>query len=338
MAILDIQRRAAQIGRIRIGNQVPSGKFNTDGSPKMRPAKLGAFRLTTSSEYAAKATADLLGGAAQRWEGAPTAGQWEVFTDRDQMSVMIPPSPTAVDSWYEMWTAAGCTRRCDGHVEQKSGQDCLCPADQALRSAQAKAGRACRMTTRVNVLIPDLPGVGQWMLESHGYYAAVELSGTAELLAQASARGLVIPAVLRIEQRERRIPRPDQAPLVNKFAVPVLEVLATLREITAAAESGQRALSASMPPAIEPVRVAISAGQPAAVVAELHDGSEPAQVLASRALCVHNDVELRQVWEDANEAGLLEEWVTVPHYDELICLGDVIKERKQDFETRGGNA
>lgn len=334
MAILDLQKRAATIGRIRIGNQVPTGKVK-DGKPVMRPAKLGAFRLTTSSEYAARAVADLLGGAAQRWESAPTAGQWEVFTDRDQVSVMIPPSATAVDSWYELWTAAGCVRRCDGQAEQKSGQGCLCPADQTLRATQAKQGRACRMTTRVNVLVPDLPGVGQWMLESHGYYAAVELAGTAELLAHASARGLIIPAVLRIEQRETRIPRGDQAPEVRKYPVPVLEVLATLREITAAAESGQRALSASMPPAIEPARAALGAGPDMPAPAASPEAPAPAQLLADRALCVRDVPELRKLWQEANGARLLDEWVTVPHYQELVSLSDVISERNQDFENRG---
>jgi hypothetical protein len=42
----------------------------------------------------------------------------------------------------------------------------------------------CKITTRVNVMLRDVAALGQWLLISKGYYAAVELPPAAELLAQ----------------------------------------------------------------------------------------------------------------------------------------------------------
>jgi hypothetical protein len=45
--------------------------------------------------------------------------------------------------------------------------------------------RQCAITTRVNVMLRDVPALGQWLLVSKGYHAAVTLPPAAELLAQA---------------------------------------------------------------------------------------------------------------------------------------------------------
>jgi hypothetical protein len=339
MGILSLQKQVGQIGRIRLGHTVAG--TTKGGKHYTRPAKLESFRFTTHSEFAAHAVADLLGGEPRRWTrqaGAPREGMWEVFTERDQVNVTVPPGPRAVDSWYELWQPGMCVRRCDGETEQLSGEACLCPADQDVRARLAGKGEACRMTTRINVMIPDLPGIGLWMLESHGFYAATEMTGVAELLAGVGQSGVMIPALLRIEQRERRIYRGrDQESETRKFPVPVLEVLATMREIAGAAASGQRALA--LPPPVAPVKAAIGAG-PAPAAAEAPAAAAPAptdqesiaQALADRALCATDDQELRAIWEEARP--VLDEWVSVPHYEELISLSDVIKERKHDFDTR----
>jgi hypothetical protein len=214
----------------------------------------------------------------------------------------------------------------------------LCPADQDVRARLAGKGEACRMTTRVRVMIPDLPGIGVWMLESHGYYAATELTGVAEMIAAAGQNGVLVPARIRIEQRERRIYRGEGVdPETRKYPVPVLEVLSTMREIAAAAESGQRAVLA-LPPATAPAKAAIASGRASESTApptgQPAEGPSPAQQLADRALCANTDQELRQVWLDAEAQSLFDEWVSVPHYQELISLSHVITERKQDFDGR----
>jgi hypothetical protein len=328
VGILTLQREAGQIGRIRLGSKV-SG-VSGSGKSYTRPGKLDNFRFTTHSEFAARAVAELLGGTPQPWKDAPSAGQWEVFTDRSEVNVIVPPGPKAVDSWYEMWQPAMCVRRCDGVTEQKTNHPCLCPSDVDARAAAAAKGNACRMTTRVNVMIPDLPGIGVWMLESHGFYAATEMTGVAEMLATAGANGVQIPARLRIEQRERRVYRgPDVAPETKKFPVPVLEVLATLREIAGAAANGQRAIGSSLPPETVPVRAAIAASVPApAAIA-----ATGAQSFMDRASAATSTPQLREIWKNASEAQVMDEFVTVPGSDVMEMLSEALQQRAADLEA-----
>ena len=50
MPIIDMQRRLAETGRIRIGQQVAATK--RDGTPTTRPSKLETFRITSANEKA----------------------------------------------------------------------------------------------------------------------------------------------------------------------------------------------------------------------------------------------------------------------------------------------
>jgi hypothetical protein len=210
MPILDLQRRLREAGRIRIGVQAP-----VQGKPgKMRPAKLSTFRLTSQDEVAVKEAARLFGGVPQRWEGAPTGEQWEVITEASVMPVVVPPAATVFSQWYESWAAGGCARRCDGLTEMLSEQPCLCAAEDE---------RTCTPHTRLNMILRDLPGIGVWRLETSGWYAATELAGTVEVISAAATRGQLLPAVLRLE--ERQVKRAGEG--VKKFAVPVLDIAMT---------------------------------------------------------------------------------------------------------------
>lgn len=215
MPIVDMQIRMRELGRIRTGNQVAVG----DG--RKRPAKLETFRLTSASESLMAAAAELYGGKVVPWD-SPSGKQFEVITTTDVLSIVIPPGQ-ALSQWYELWTGGGCQRRCDGLVETLSDQPCLCPSDSTERREQAAAGNACKPTTRLNVLLPDLPDLGLFRLESHGYYAAVELAGAAQFLSMASAAGMNIPARLRLEQREKKVPGQP----TNRYSVPVIEFTTT---------------------------------------------------------------------------------------------------------------
>lgn len=209
MPILTLQRRLREAGRIRIGQQVPTA----DGK-KMRPAKLERFRLTSADETAIAAAAELYGGQPHVWDGAPVGTVWELFTETTAMPVVIPPAASAFSQYMEAWSGGGCVRRCDGEVELLSDVPCLC---------EAEPEPLCKPTTRLSVILRDLPGLGVWRVESHGYYAATELAGTVEVCLQAATRGQLLPAVLRLEQRQ--VKRHGE-PLRN-FAVPVLDIQVT---------------------------------------------------------------------------------------------------------------
>lgn len=207
MRILDLQRRLREVGRIRIGEQVATS------NGKSRPKKLETFRLTSRDQMVIEAAAEQWGGTAQKWEGAPTEDQWEVFTDTASLSVIVPPGDMSFSQAYEVWSAGGCKVRCDGRWDHIADKACHCDPEN----------RACDIHTRLSVILPDLPGIGVWRLDTQGYYAAVELGGIVDLVSSHSERGIMLPARLRLEQRT--VKRLDNGKVVTRnFAVPTLDV------------------------------------------------------------------------------------------------------------------
>jgi hypothetical protein len=221
MPIINLQRKLTEVGRIRLGAK----------SEKGAPTKLDKFRLTSKSRDALEAAAEVYGGTVKAWN-SPDGDAFELITTTNVLDVVVPPG-NALSQWYEMWSGAGCQRRCDGQTETIGNRPCLCPADQAQRSELSARGQACRPTTRLSVLLPKVKTVGIWRLESHGYFAATELAGIAELLQQVSATDRYLPATLRLEQRSAR-----RQGKLSRFAVPVLEVGATVQEAIEAVAGG----------------------------------------------------------------------------------------------------
>lgn len=222
-----LQRQMRQLGRIRIGQQVPAGKGRT------RPTKLETFRLTSRSRDLILAAAESLGGEVRPWQNGDT-DEWEVITETNVLDIVIAPGEP-VTQWMELWAAGGCIRRCDG-VTMTTGAPCACPRDQEQRRELAAKGEACKPTTRLTVLLPGVPDIGVWRLDSGGFYAAVELAGAADVLHQASEQGVFLPARLRLEQR--RVKRPGQPEHV--FPVPVIEFSFRMADVglLASGESG----------------------------------------------------------------------------------------------------
>ncbi len=206
MAIVDLQRRIMEAGRIRIGAQTAT---SNGGS---RPVKLETFRLTSADQRRIEQAAELFGGAPVEW-AAPAGRQWEVVTTTDALAVIVPPSEMAFSQHYEMWSAGGCQRRCDGVTESIGDRPCACDPDK----------RECAIHTRLSVMLRDLPGLGVWRIDTSGYYAAVELSGAVQVIQAAAGRGALLPARLRLEQRtvKRQV---DGKPQTRRFAVPVLDI------------------------------------------------------------------------------------------------------------------
>ena len=201
--IIDLQRRLAEAGRIRIGPQVATG------NGRKRPEKLTTFRLTSGDRTRIEQAAHLYGGTPEQWE-APAGPQWEVVTAADSLNVIVPPADMSFSQHYELWSGGGCQRRCDGRAESISDGPCICDPDK----------RECNIHTRLSVMLRDLPGLGVWRIDTSGYYAAVELQGAVEVVQLAAGRGQMLPARLRLEQR--MVKRVGQG--TRRFAVPVLDV------------------------------------------------------------------------------------------------------------------
>jgi len=200
MAIIGLQLSQAESGRIRLGMKVASGRGT-------RPAKLDRFRFTSPRKNLIEKIAELYGGAVEEWQPPRGAGQWQVITNATDIPVVVPPQDPAESQWLELWSAGGCQRRCDGQTEKISGQACMCDPDPARRD--------CKMHTRLRVMLEDVPGLGAWRVDTGSYYAATELPGIAQLLAQAQG---AIPGRLVLDQRT--VVRDGKT---KNFVVPVLD-------------------------------------------------------------------------------------------------------------------
>lgn len=229
MPIVDIQKQMREIGRIRTGNQV-----RAKNSDRMIPNKLATFRLTSPREALIAAAARVYGGEVHQWDN-DGALEFEVIIDADSMPIVVPPGQV-VSQWMELWSGGGCLRRCDGITNSIDGQPCgstpsqagqktipPCPQTVPERVAAANKGLACKTTTRLSVILPELPDLGVWRLESHGYNAAVHITGAANILAMATDRGMLIPARLRLEEHSKKVPGEG----TRKWYEPVIEFTET---------------------------------------------------------------------------------------------------------------
>lgn len=195
MAVLNLVRRAREIGRIRMG----------DKGAKGNPQRLEQFRLTSADRSLLEDAAQRYGGQVRPWKDQP--GQFELYITATELPCMV--APQEVSQWYELWSNGGCQRRCDGVQDSLSGGACVCDPEK----------RECKLTTRLSVMLHELPGMGVWRLETHGFYAATELPASAELLIELAKRGTYAPAAVAIEQRT--VKRDGQT---KRFPVPVLRI------------------------------------------------------------------------------------------------------------------
>jgi hypothetical protein len=202
--IINLQQSQTEVGRIRLGVKVKA----TNG--RERPAKLDRLRFTSPRKVLIEKIAELYGGPVEPWQPPRGNQQWQVTTNVTEVPVIVPPQDPADSQWYEMWSAGGCLRRCDGCTEMISKSACLCDADN----------RDCKLHTRLRVMLEDVPGLGAWRIDTGSYYAAVELPGVAALLAMAQG---AIPGRLVLDQRTVTRQVNGEAKTMN-FAVPTLHV------------------------------------------------------------------------------------------------------------------
>lgn len=195
--IIILQRQARELGRLRTGTF--NGKY---------PQRSETWVITSHSRDYIEAAAETWGGDVEEWkpQGAG-AKQWRVITEARAINAILPPGDPLSQA-YEAWTRGGCARRCDGQVEQLSDSPCFCLNQWGEDFHQIKPGRAleeqpCQMTTRLSVILPDLPDLGSWRVETKSYYSASELAATVDVLKGQLGAAAMVPVALRIEQRTR---------------------------------------------------------------------------------------------------------------------------------------
>jgi hypothetical protein len=182
--------------------------FGSNGRSK--PVKLDRLRFTSPRRVLIEQIQAQYGGKVEPWQPPRGNSQWQVITNTTEVPVLIPPQDPSDSQWYEMWSAGGCQRRCDGQMERLTQSACLCEP----------TARDCKIHTRLRVMLEEIPGLGAWRVDTGSYYAAVELPGIAQLLAMAQG---AIPGRLVLDQRTvtRQV---DGQPQTFNFVVPTLHV------------------------------------------------------------------------------------------------------------------
>ncbi|WP_338118670.1 hypothetical protein [Streptomyces cyaneofuscatus] len=276
--ILTMKRQAAELGRIRTGYSRPNPK--PDGKPI--PVRSKTFVLTSHSRDYVAAAADLYGGTVEQWTPqGQNVTQWRVITKATELRAILPQGDPLSQS-YEFWTGGGCSRRCDGVTENISGDPCVCLAKFGEDWHERSPKQVCRPTSRINVMLPDMPDLGYWRLESHSYYAADAMAGGLDTVLQATEGRSLMPVRMWIEQR--KVVRNGETK--NFPVVMLVPALPKLRH----ALSGPISTAAALDPASLD-RPAIEAGP--AVVPDY----------AAEARLCRTVEDARQVWHRANRAG-----------------------------------
>lgn len=207
--LIGVTPRVQEIGRIRMGEKSSRGF----------PTKLSTFRLTSNDRRVLEVAAELYGSqdgkGVQAWTDAPDEGQWQLTTAATELDVLIPRSLRSVSQAWELWQGGTCERRCDGANESIGGTACLCG------DARGSADEFCDVVTRLSVILPRIPGLGVWRLDSGGWHAATTIPATLEFLLGIDPRPLV-PAVLRAVPKSRKV-REDGKVTTHRWIQPSLD-------------------------------------------------------------------------------------------------------------------
>lgn len=277
---LVLQRRHAELGRIRLGAKGDRGQ----------PQKLSQFRITSPSQRYITDLAQLYGGEAREWDNNGKA-EWEVYTTATSIPVIAVKG--GLSQWMETWSGGGCVHRCDG---ERTVEGVLCEEDDTTVQVKVdgqwqtiRAHDVAKPTTRLSVMLPELEAIGVWRMESHGWNAAAEIPAVAEL---AQFVGDLVPANLHLV--ERRTIRDGRT---SRFVVPVLDLqigTARLKEIVAQASTGAGALEAA------PAQQAIEQRTQ-------EQASEPRPSYETYAASATSVDAVREMWQHAKEHGFLDD-------------------------------
>ncbi|WP_213451553.1 recombination directionality factor [Rhizomonospora bruguierae] len=300
--ILTLQRQARELGRLRMGWSEPyTDKY---GKEKRKPVKSTTWVLTTPQRAYLEPAVEAWGGQVEEWQPQGNGAKvWRIVTDTDAIDAILPPGDPLSQA-YEMWSRGGCQRRCDGETEQLSNKPCLCRAEFGDEFHLQKPEVVCRPHTRLNVVLPDMPDLGVWRVETHGFYAANEIAAAVDLIRHATGGTVAVPVRLRIEPRTR-----VAQGKTKQFLVLALEI----RGSTA----GQ--ILAGQPATVELEGTAQRRALEAAPAAA--NGTRPGPDFYHLAREARDGKTIRQLWTQANQAGALDQ-----------KLADFLKGRIADLE------
>lgn len=277
MAIIALQQRLREAGRIRIGEKVVTK------NGKLAPAKIDKFRFTSSDKRSMDSIAEVYGGEVHPWEDASVGTQWELYAETTTLDVIVPSIDLSFSQFYEQWSGGGCVRRCDGQTDLISDGPCVCNPEAP----------ECRPTTRLGVILSAVQGIGMWRLDTKGWNAATELKGAIELLRIVQDGGRMVPARLMLDQRQSKkdgktffyaVPTLDlnlSVATLTQTTQPQPELVSHVTPVDASREalpSVAEQVQQTLAPAPKPKRANAAASLPATGIRPPVRGTEPVSV------------------------------------------------------------
>ncbi len=214
----NIPGRMPRIGKISAGYMDAK---TTNGRTVTFPVKSRTLVFRCSDPDVLGEAQKIVGGTVSKSPNPRAEGVWRLISEATEIQVLIATDDRRdAPVRYEAWGACGKLRDCDGRtcrfaIDPKSGErqenvPCWC----ATQDLAAEDPEACRITTRLNLLIPlfaAIPGIGVWQLESRGRTTFEDLKGLRELFQRMALPGAMgAPVTLRVDIVRGRNPRTSE--------------------------------------------------------------------------------------------------------------------------------
>ncbi len=236
MPVIDRQRQFRQLGMIRLGYSSPGR--NGGKTPK----RSDTIRLTSPDRFTLDSAAEVFGGTVADF---PQGDRDKFLLVTERTSIEIGVTRIDPTQWMEHWDGGTCKVRCDGetvHGPRGStliGRPCVCKIkypDTTDRYEAGKSRQACKIVTRINVIIPEIPDIGVWRMDTRGEHAADELImtiGIIQSILRANPKENIVPCVFALEWRKNV----DKQP----YPVPVIRLRQTYNEVVQQVLAGEQA-------------------------------------------------------------------------------------------------
>ncbi|MEW1845918.1 hypothetical protein AB0392_48890 [Nonomuraea angiospora] len=212
--IKDLQYRQRTLGKIRAGTYDDTGKG--------RPVRSDTFIITSPYQHFVEAAAAAYGTPVEEWQPQGSGGaQWRTVTDEIALDAILPPMPRSpLSRAYEKWGRGIIQRRCDGITLRHTDTPCVCKAQWGdLWWEKAPDRDRCKITARLNMMLPDIPDTGVWLFETHSFNAAMEIKAQVTLWRRAFGPETPIPFRLFLTWRRKPVKG-----IMTDFPVPAVEL------------------------------------------------------------------------------------------------------------------
>lgn len=247
--VADLDRRMPEAGRIRLGVKTERAMKSID-----------TFRFTSPYKDLIDKIAEMYGGVSKPWsdDRARIQDQHEVITDATEINIFLPQN--GLSQSYEMWTGGGRQRYCNGAICVIMGREdpeevaCLC---------HAKGVSECKLYTRLNVILPELPFKGVFRMETKGWNAGHEMPGMFDAIQLLHSTGNMVQATLGLEKRSD-----VKNGKKRKWVTPTIAIVESPHQILAG-HANVAAIAAGGTPAVERPELSVGSVDDVIVEAEL---------------------------------------------------------------------